>query len=204
MEQIFTFPFTVITMPSYRTKIDLGQKHGRWPTVNPWIADLEWRNEMAGCNFELRASLWGSSAPWRADEALAEIAEASGGVAQDPTLEAAVPDALYAFKRLVQGDGSQLMAQLVGWPVFPARIVFPGLGASWNHGADVSVEHDPYRRRNSLGRRTAKAISCELVASPRKDEAFRFVLGVGRLFPCTLSGEEYPHPTDSFLLQIHR
>ena len=199
MKPIFTFPFTVITMPSYRLKIQLGRKHGRWPTANPLIEELEWANEMAGVNHELRATLWGSESPWRADEALAAIAEASGGVAQDPALEAAVPDALSAIYRLRSARDVGFLTSIRYRPEPSFRILFPGLGADWNRDADVRIEGDPHRRRNSLGRRRAMAI-CYETARRRGSPG---TLSAARLFPCTANGDEYPHPIGSFLLQIH-
>lgn len=199
MKPIFTFTFTVITKPSYRLKIELGRKHGRWPIVNPWIEELEWANEMTGVDHPLCATLWGSDSPWRADEALAAIAEASGGLAQDPQLEAAVPEAISELRRVwhlpsfVNTAGGRVRQ------AEPMRVIFPGLSASWNRHADTSVERDTYRRRNSLGRRLAMAIHSEFDAETEK-----FSLAVARLFPCTCSGDEYPHEPDRLLLQIHR
>lgn len=191
MKPVLTFPFTVITMPPYWMKIQNGQRHGRWPTLNPWIQELQWANEMAGVNHGLRATLWGSDSPWRADEAFAAIAEASNGVAQDPTLEAAMPEALGELQRLfVPPPEAELP--------MPVRVLFPALSASWNRGIDVSVEADPYRRRNSLGRRLAMAVYHEFGGDREP------ILAAARLFPCTCSGDEYPHDHDTLLLQIHR
>lgn len=196
MKKLITFPFPCRPALALHEKLywyDRAWRDG----ANPRIGEIGWSHTQA--ELMLSATLWGSETPWRADEAINEIGRVSNGQFQSPELEAYFPEALHKLWMRRAGRDYKLMSAIRYRPSAPFRILVPTLAADWNIGADVSIQEDPHRRRNSLGRRLAMSVCYEI--DRRKGYPGR--LTVARLFPCGMAGDEFTHPVDTFLLQIH-
>jgi hypothetical protein len=191
MHPLITFPFTVITKPSFSLKIR-NRKRNLWPEADPIIEDADWPQEMAGRDHELKVTLWGSESPWLASEALDAIAKASGGVVQDPSLEAAMPDAAHEIHRLRAAHDERLMGAIRFRPKPPFRILFPAFSAKWNMGEALRCDH--------CGCRHTVAICYEM----ERRRGYPGLLTLARLFPGIRTGNPMPHPVDTFYAQIHQ
>lgn len=191
MHPLITFPFTVITKPSFSLKFR-NRCRDLWPEADQIIEHADWPYEMAGRDHELKVTLWGSESPWQAGEALDAIASASGGVVQDPSLEAAMPDAAHKIHHLRAANDAAFMGAIRFRPGPPFRILFPAFSAKWNRGENLSCQH--------CGCRQTAAICYEM----QRRRGYPGKLSLVRLFPGIREGNPLPHPVDTFYAQIHQ